>query len=80
VEVEREDVEVVVWDMTPKVRVCGEFIDYEELSNRDADKLFRLAVRAVEKAGGAVNISAVYPASDELYRFVIMLKRKSLLE
>ena len=74
-----DEVEVNVWNCQARVVVSGKFVDFEGLPSQQGNKLARLAEESVYKAGWGINTSGIYPASDELCKYVSQLKRKNLL-
>jgi hypothetical protein len=73
------EIEVNVWNCEARVVVKGEIVDPDKLPMRQAIKLVRLAVDSVEAFGGAINISGIYPPSDELCSYVEQLRKRGLL-
>ncbi|MCS7124699.1 MAG: hypothetical protein NZ932_04710 [Candidatus Bathyarchaeota archaeon] len=74
-----EEVSVSVWNMQATVLLNKKAIDYDRLPKKQADKLERLAVESVEKTGGAINMSGIYPPTEGLCKYIEWLKRRGYL-
>jgi len=70
-----ENVQISVWNCHPTVFFQDIALD-EVVSEKEADKLYDLAVDSVQAAGGALNFSGMYPPSEKLVRFAQKLAQK----
>jgi hypothetical protein len=74
------EIEVNVWNCEARVVVKGEIVDPDKLPMCKAMKLVRLAVDSVEASGGAINMSGIYPPSNELCEYVEQLRKRGQLQ
>lgn len=74
-----DEVAVSVWDCRATVLYRGNPIKYDEVPEEVAAELERLAVESVERAGGAINWSGIYPPIDELCDYVKKLRELGFL-
>lgn len=68
-----------VWDC--RTRVHFEGIDVAQFcSEKEKAKLEQLALESIEKVGGAINWSGIYPPSPKLCRYVLKLVKRHALQ
>lgn len=73
------EIEISVWNCQATVLINKKPIDYDMLPKRQAQKLERLAVESVERAGGAINWSGIYPPSEKLCQYIDWLKKQGYI-
>ena len=72
-----EDVSISVWNCYPTVLYRNKAVEEEwPLTEAEKNKLYDLAVESVEAAGGALNLSGIYPPSEALCEYVLQLAQR----
>jgi len=74
-----EEVSISVWNCRATVLLNRQPIDYDRLPKRQADKLERLAIESVERAGGAINWSGIYPPTEKLCQYISWLRKRGYI-